>query len=131
MTYKLDLDILPLDLLATIQVHMSVSLAMRVVTHTQTQRHTHRQTMSKLLHPTRHRRGCNNFLTLFSSDMSELLSNLERIHSELNQIIRSLQQILLHGGLSVYVTTFFGPLITCTLIAMVHPSRKYWCENCN
>ncbi len=42
LTFKLDLDILPLDLHAEIQVGMSVRLAMRVVTdtHTDTQTHT-------------------------------------------------------------------------------------------
>ena len=60
LTYKLDLDILPLNLHEEIQVRMSVRLVVRVVTHTQTDTHT--QTMSKLLHLTRHRRdvGCNN-----------------------------------------------------------------------
>ncbi len=54
LTYKLDLDILPSDLCAKIQVHMSVLLAGGVrQTHTQTDR----RTMSKLLHPTRQRRG--------------------------------------------------------------------------
>ncbi len=36
LTNKLDLDILPLNLHAEIQVRMSVRLVMRVVTHTQT-----------------------------------------------------------------------------------------------
>ncbi len=36
LTYKLDLDVLPLDLHAEIQVRMSVLLAMRVVTDTHT-----------------------------------------------------------------------------------------------
>ncbi len=36
LTFKLDLDILPLDLHTEIQVCMSVRLAVRVVTHTQT-----------------------------------------------------------------------------------------------
>ena len=40
LTYKLDLDILPLDLHTEIQVHMSVRLAVRVVTDRQTHRHT-------------------------------------------------------------------------------------------
>ena len=39
LTYKLDLDILPLDLHAKIQVCMSARSAMRVVTHAH--RHTH------------------------------------------------------------------------------------------
>ncbi len=39
LTYKFDLDILPLDLHAEIQVHMSVRLALRVVT----DRHTDRR----------------------------------------------------------------------------------------
>ncbi len=51
LTFELDLDILPLDLHAEIQVGMSVRLAVREVTHTQTHTHTDRQTMSKLLHP--------------------------------------------------------------------------------
>ena len=55
LTYKLDLDIVPFDLHAKIQVHMSVRLAVRVVTDTHTQ--TDNVTMSKLLHPTRQRRG--------------------------------------------------------------------------
>ncbi len=41
LTYKLDLNILPLDLHAKIQVHMSVRSA-RIVRRTDT--HTHRQT---------------------------------------------------------------------------------------
>ncbi len=55
LTYELDLNILPPDLHAKIQVCMSdsVRLVVRVVTDT----HIHRHTMSKLLHPTRHRRG--------------------------------------------------------------------------
>ncbi len=60
LTYILDLNILPLDLHAKIQVRMSVCLAVRVVTDRQT--HTHRQTMSKLLHPTCHRRGRKSIL---------------------------------------------------------------------
>ena len=40
LTYKLDLDILPLDLHANIQVRMSVRSVVRVVT----DRHTHTQT---------------------------------------------------------------------------------------
>ncbi len=41
LTYKLDLDILPLDLHAEIQVRISVRSAVRVVTHTQTHTQTH------------------------------------------------------------------------------------------
>ena len=37
LTYKLDLDILSLDLHAEIQVRMSVCLVLRVDTHTQTE----------------------------------------------------------------------------------------------
>ncbi len=47
LTFKCDLCILPLDLLAKIQVCISVCLASRAVRHT----HTHTHTMSKLLHP--------------------------------------------------------------------------------
>ncbi len=46
MTYKLDLDNHPLDLHAEIQVRMSVSSPVRA-------RHTHREIVPKLLHPTR------------------------------------------------------------------------------
>ena len=53
-TYELELDILPLDLRAKIQVCMSVPSA-RIAR--RTDRHTDRQTMSKLLHQTYHRRG--------------------------------------------------------------------------
>ncbi len=62
LTFELDLDILPLDLHIEIQVFMSVCLAVRVVTDT----HTDTQTMSKLLHPTRHIRdvGCKNHPTV-------------------------------------------------------------------
>ncbi len=38
LTFELDLDILPLDLHAKIQVRMSVCSTARVVTHTQTDR---------------------------------------------------------------------------------------------
>ncbi len=55
LTYELDLDILPLDLHAKIQVCMSVRSAVRVVTHGHTDTQTHTHTMSKLLHPTRHK----------------------------------------------------------------------------
>ncbi len=41
LTFTLDLDILPLDLHAEIQVFMSVRLAKRVVTHGHTDRQTH------------------------------------------------------------------------------------------
>ncbi len=53
LIFELDLDILPLDLHAKIQVRMSVRSARRVVTHTHTHtdRHTHRHTVPKLLHP--------------------------------------------------------------------------------
>ena len=44
LTYKLDLDILPLDLHAQIQVSMSVLSAVRVVTDTHTQGFTDTQT---------------------------------------------------------------------------------------
>ncbi len=54
LTYKLNLDILPLDLYTKIQVCMSVRLVVRVVPHTYTDT---QNTMSKLLHPTRHRCG--------------------------------------------------------------------------
>ncbi len=72
LTYELDLDILPRDLHTEILVRITVrlavrvvtdrqisreSLAMRVVTDRQTHTHTDTQTMSKLFHPTRHRRG--------------------------------------------------------------------------
>ncbi len=58
LTYERDLDILPLDLHAKIQVRMSVcSLRRATQTHRQTHTHTHTHTISKLLHPTRHRRG--------------------------------------------------------------------------
>ncbi len=40
LTFELDLDILPLDLHAKIQVRMSVCSTTRVVTHTQTDRQT-------------------------------------------------------------------------------------------
>ncbi len=40
LTYELDLDILPLDLYTEIQVCMSVRLAVRVVTDTQTHTQT-------------------------------------------------------------------------------------------
>ncbi len=39
LTFELDLDILPPDLNAEIQVRMSVRYDMRVVTHTHTQTH--------------------------------------------------------------------------------------------
>ena len=41
LTFELDLDILPLDLNTEIQLFMSARLAVRVVTHRHTQRHTH------------------------------------------------------------------------------------------
>ncbi len=47
LTYKLDLDIIPLDLHTKDQVYMFVRSAVRVFTDT----YTHTQTMSKLLHP--------------------------------------------------------------------------------
>ncbi len=56
LTYELDLDILPLELHAKIQVCMSVRSA-RIVRRTDTHTHTDRQTMSKLLLPSRQRRG--------------------------------------------------------------------------
>ena len=58
LTSKLDLDILPLNLHAEIQVRMSVRLIVRVVTHTQTT-HTHRRCQS---YYTRHVTdvGCKN-----------------------------------------------------------------------
>ena len=49
LTFEHDLDILPLDLHTKIQVCMSDRSSRRVVT--DTHRHTHRHTMSKLLHP--------------------------------------------------------------------------------
>ena len=49
LTFKHDLHILPLDLHAENQVHMSVRSAVRVVTHTHT--YTDTLTISKLLHP--------------------------------------------------------------------------------
>ena len=60
LTYKLDLDILPLYLHAEIQVHTSVRSAVRVVTHTDRQTDTRCQN-----YYTHHVRdmGCNN-LTL-------------------------------------------------------------------
>ncbi len=57
LTYKLDLDILPLDLHAKNQDCLFVRLPARVVTDRQTHTQTHRQTMSKLLQPSRQRRG--------------------------------------------------------------------------
>ncbi len=54
LSFEFDLDILPLNLHAEIQVCMSVRLAVREVTDRQTDRQTHtpthRHTMSKLLH---------------------------------------------------------------------------------
>ncbi len=44
LTYKLDLDILSLDLHAVIQVRVSVRSAVTVVTHRQTDTHTDTQT---------------------------------------------------------------------------------------
>ncbi len=40
LTSELDLDILPFDVHAKIQVRMSIRLIVRVVTHTQTHTHT-------------------------------------------------------------------------------------------
>ncbi len=51
LTYKLDLNIHPLDLFAKIQVRMSVH------SDAEMHRHTHTQMISKLLHPTCHRCG--------------------------------------------------------------------------
>ncbi len=59
LTYKLDLDILPLDLHAEIQVCMSVRSAMRVVTHTHTDRHTDTRCQNYYTHHVRDV-GCNN-----------------------------------------------------------------------
>ncbi len=62
LTYELDLDILPLDPHAKIQVSMFVHFTgiMRR-TDTQTDTQTDRHTMSKLLHPTRQRRGVYDY----------------------------------------------------------------------
>ncbi len=61
LTYELDLDILPLDVHAKIQVCMFVRSAVRV---RQTDTHTDTQTMPKLLHPTRLRDvGCNDIFS--------------------------------------------------------------------
>ncbi len=64
LTYKLDLDILPLDLHAKFQVRMSVRLAVRVVTDTQTDTHTHRRCQN---YYTRHVTdvGCKNMFCNF------------------------------------------------------------------
>ena len=67
LTYKLDRDILPLDLHAEIQVCMSVRFVVRVVTH----RHT--QTMSKLLH---RRVGCNDMQRVSSNEKTGFHSSV-------------------------------------------------------
>ncbi len=82
LTFKLDLDIRPLDLHTEIQVCMSVRLAVRVVTDRQTHTHTDTQTMSKLLHPTRHIRdvGCKNSSQLILSVIPHRYNRLTRFY---------------------------------------------------
>ena len=56
LNYELDLDILPFDLHAKIQVRMSVRSA-RIARRTDRHTDTHTQTISKLLHPACQRHG--------------------------------------------------------------------------
>ena len=83
LTYKLDLDILPLDLHAEIQVRMSVRLVVRVVTHTQTDRHIHRQ--------------CQNYYTRHVTDVGCKKCNLtlKRAHLPVTWLIDFISELQL------------------------------------
>ena len=72
LTFELDLDILPLDLHAKIQVCMSVCLVRRVVTHTHTDRQTHNvETITPVADA-----GCKNDCLKLTTDESTVRASI-------------------------------------------------------